>query len=395
VRFAPLAEVAELNPRLSAAVGPPDLVSFVPMAQVSAETALTENIALRPYLEVAKGYTPMQRGDLLIAKITPCFENGKIAFAALPTEVGFGSTEFHVIRVRPELADARFLLHFLRRQEVRISGEQRMTGSGGQRRVPANFLAGLPVPVPPLSEQRRIAEILDRAETLRAQRRQALAQLNALGEAIFLEMFGDPVRNDKKWPRVELGELGDVQGGLQLSAGRCSLPETVPYLRVANVHRNRLELGEIKTFKATLPEFERTKLRMGDVLVVEGHGNAEEIGRCALWDGSIPNCSHQNHLIRLRPNTAKAIPLFVASFLNSPGGRQGLLSASNTTSGLNTISVSKVRSCPALLPPVALQLAFAARLERLAQVKRAGEQSLAELNALFASLQHRAFRGEL
>jgi type I restriction enzyme S subunit len=297
---------------------------------------------------------------------------------------GMGADGVKVLIPKPGI-DAKYLYHFLRALELPAAGYDRHF----------KYLKRTKVAVPPLSEQRRITEILDRAETLRAQRRQALAQLDALGEAIFLEMFGDPVRNDKQWPKVELGELGDVQGGLQLSAGRSSLPETVPYLRVANVHRNRLELGEIKTFKATLPEFERTKLQVGDVLIVEGHGNAEEIGRCALWDGSIPNCSHQNHLIRLRPNTAKAIPPFVASFLNSPGGRQGLLRASNTTSGLNTISVSKVRTCPALLPPLALQLAFAARLERLAQVKCVGEQSVAELKALFASLQHRAFRGEL
>ena len=256
-------------------------------------------------------------------------------------------------------------------------------------------LGNLKIPLPPIAQQQRIATILDKAESLRSLRRQTLAQLDTLTQSIFLEMFGDPATNPKGWIKVKLESVGDVQGGLQLSASRSKLPCKVPYLRVANVYRDVLELNEIKTMCATESEVVRTLLQTNDLLIVEGHGNPSEIGRCALWDGSIPNCIHQNHLIRLRFNLEKVSPIFVSRYLNSAGGRCDLLRAGKTTSGLNTISVSNVRNAQLLLPPLSLQQTFARRVEAVEQLKATHRESLAHLDALFASLQHRAFRGEL
>src|ERR1700687_2468903 len=119
LRTARLIDVAELNPRFVESLEMNTLVSFVPMSAVSAERASTISTEERPYREVSKGYTPFLDGDVLVAKITPCFENGKIAQASLPHRIGFGSTEFHVVRPRAGEADARYLLHFLRQEHVR------------------------------------------------------------------------------------------------------------------------------------------------------------------------------------------------------------------------------------------------------------------------------------
>jgi len=210
-----LDEVAELNPRLPETLTADDAVSFVPMSAVSAETAGITHEETRTYAEVSKGYTPFVSGDVLVAKITPCFENGKIAQARLTQRAGFGSTEFHVVRPHAGKLDARYTLHFLRRGSVRLAGERRMTGSAGQRRVPENFLAKLEIPLPPLAEQRRIAEVLDRAEALRAKRRAALAQLDSLTQSFFLDLFGDQVMNPKGWPdSLTLGEVADMVSGI-------------------------------------------------------------------------------------------------------------------------------------------------------------------------------------
>ena len=252
-------------------------------------------------------------------------------------------------------------------------------------------------PVPPLAEQKRIAGILDAADALRTKRREALAQLDALLQSTFLDIFGDPVTNPKGWELTTVGRIGSIQGGLQVGTSkRRSLPIERPYLRVANVFRGFLELDEIKTIRLTESELLRTSLDYEDILIVEGHGNKAEIGRCARWDGSIDQCVvHQNHLIRLRCDRSKASPIYVENFINSPGGRRSLIGTSRTTSGLNTISVSKVRGSEIQLPSLDLQHRFAAIVESIDEQRTSQRAHLSELDTLFASLQSRAFRGDL
>jgi type I restriction enzyme, S subunit len=144
-----------------------------------------------------------------------------------------------------------------------------------------------------------------------------------------------------------LGTMAQIQGGIQVTVKRHVCPLELPYLRVANVHRSRLELSEIKVIRLTDAEFARIKLAEGDLLVVEGHGNPQEIGRVAIWDGSIPDCVHQNHLIRVRCDPSTLRPTYASEFLNSASGRQFLSRSGKTTSGLTTISVSNVKAEPA------------------------------------------------
>ena len=210
-----IGEVAQVNPRLASADRPDfnDKVSFVPMASVSEETMSIAIHEERPFSEVSKGYTPFMRGDVLVAKITPCFENGKMAFADnLPHKLGFGTTEFHVFRPS-ERVTGPYLFNILRVPWLRTAGAMKMRGAAGQRRVPADFLASIQIPVPPVAEQERIAEILDAADALRATRREALAQLDTLIQSIFVDMFGDPVTNPMGWDVKPLKELGRVETG--------------------------------------------------------------------------------------------------------------------------------------------------------------------------------------
>jgi type I restriction enzyme S subunit len=297
---------------------------------------------------------------------------------------------------KPQIGHGRFLLYALRTPSARDHIERCATGTSfSMRNISQEKISATPIPLPPLAEQRRIAEVLDRAEALRAKRRAALAQLDSLTQSLFLDLFGDPATNPKGWPVSRVGDVADVQGGLQVTTARKNLPYEVPYLRVANVYRGFLELREIKTIRATDVEIARTTLVKDDLLIVEGHGNPAEIGRGALWDGSIAGCIHQNHIIRARFASAKVVPLYACEYLNSPGGRRHLLRAGKTTTGLNTICVSEVRGTPVALPPISLQCEFARRATAVEALKTAQRASLAELDALFATLQHRAFRGEL
>jgi type I restriction enzyme S subunit len=246
-----------------------------------------------------------------------------------------------VLSPRNQNVSPDFFYHLLGSDFVYAEFVRRAAGAT-VKNLNIDLVKGVQVPLPPMPEQRRIADLLDRAEALRAKRRAALGQLDALTQSIFLDLFGDPATNPKGWPLAHVGDVADVQGGLQVSSARKNHPCEIPYLRVANVFRGFLDLSEIKTLRATEAEISRTKLEKDDLLIVEGHGNPAEIGRGALWDGSVVGCIHQNHIIRVRFKRAQVLPLFACSYLNSPGGRRHLLRAGKTTSGLNTISVSEV-----------------------------------------------------
>lgn len=295
----------------------------------------------------------------------------------------------------PDAVDPTYLENFLRSPIALRYYVSKMRGTTARRRnLPTDLFLELGVPLPDVGKQGHIVHVLDRVDELRAKRREALDLLDELEQQIFLRLFGKAAGGNR-WDRVSVGSCAEVQGGLQVSAARRTNPKEVPYLRVANVYRGRLDLAEIKYLRATDTEIARTLLREGDLLVVEGHGNAAEIGRAAVWDGSISGCVHQNHLIRIRFDVAKVSPVFACSYLNSPEGRRHLLRAARTTSGLNTISVSDVRSTPILLPSRELQESYEQKLAEARKLKQPYQASLAELDELFASVQDRAFRGEL
>jgi len=158
-----LKQVARLNPgktEASALLEQNAPVTFLPMERVYADGRIeaTEHL---PISSVWNGFTYFRRGDVIVAKITPCFENGKGAcLYTLPTEVGFGSTEFHVLRAANSIR-APFLYRITTLPDFRRLGADEMTGAAGQQRVPASFIANFTVPCPPLPEQTAIVRFLD------------------------------------------------------------------------------------------------------------------------------------------------------------------------------------------------------------------------------------------
>lgn len=185
-----------------------------------------------------------------------------------------------------------------------------------------------------------------------------------------------------KVPVVTVDDIAEVQGGLQVTSKRSSLALEVPYLRVANVGRGLLSLDEVKLIRVTPSELSRSRLAPGDLLVVEGHGNKDEIGRVALWNGEIETCVHQNHLIRIRCREGVVVPRFLEAYMNSEVGRRALLRAANTTSGLNTISTGDVRQVPVPLPPLGQQRRISAVLEAAEALRSKRRQALARLEIL-------------
>lgn len=289
--------------------------------------------------------------------------------------------------------DERYLWHWL--TDIAPSLAAKAKGATFKQ-VNREDIGELRIALPPLPEQRRIAAILDKADELRAKRRAALAKLDTLTHSIFLDMFGDPATNSRGWPDGAcLGEVADIVSGItkgrQLN-GKAT--RVVPYLAVINVQDRALNLATPKTIEATEEEIERYRLQKGDLLLTEG-GDPDKLGRGTLWDNELPECIHQNHVFRVRLTSAAVEPIFLEWLIGSTRGKRYFLRSAKQTTGIATINMTQLRNFPLLLPPVELQQEFAMRLAKTDLVGAAQHDSVEKLNDAFASLQHRAFQGEL
>ena len=389
-----LADVADINPSLGEFPADDEAVSFLPMSAVDADRVEAVDSETRPFAEVSKGYTPFLPNDVLVAKITPCFENGKIALAKPTRRFGFGSTEFHVVRVHVPTLDARYLVHFLRQKRIRLDGQRRMTGSAGQRRVPEHFLAELEIPLPPLPEQRRIAEILDKADALRAKRRAALAQLGTLTQSIFLDMFGDPATNPKGWPVVAIGDICEVKGGKRLPKGEeySSVPTAFRYIRVLDLKAGRVDESSLVYLKPEIQaEIARYVVNAGDVII----SIAGSIGQVAPVPASLDGVNLTENAAKLVPRSPRRYEAeYLSSFLETDHAKAQVGSHVGQVT-IGKLALFRIEKIKLPLPPIQLQRKFVRHTAVVEKHVAVQSEARSQLDQLFSSLQSRAFRGEL
>ena len=376
----PLGELCDMDRR---GLRPDDPVAApLPLLGVENVDSDTGALNLDAGSRVGDGKSTSFRFDerhVLYAKLRPYLNK-----VATPEFAGRCSTELVPLLPRPGV-ERQFLAYLLRRKETVAFVMSSITGSR-MPRADMKALMSMRVPLPPLDEQRRIVDILNRAARIETLRRRAAERLQEFVPALFIRMFGDPSKNPMRWPQYRIGDVCDVQGGLQVTKKRSVHSTEAPYLRVANVLRDRLVLDDIKLIRLSERELTRTRLEQGDLLIVEGHGNVAEIGRVATWDGQIRNCVHQNHLIRARPDSSRLEPAFAAAYLNSSSGRQHLLRRGKTTSGLSTITTSDVKACGLFLPPLDLQRRYAQMVDAAHASARVGDSGASAATDLLASL---------
>ncbi len=159
-----LTNIAKINPKKpeNGTIDDDLEVSFIPMKCVKELTGNIDLSITRKYTEVKKGYTCFKNGDIIFAKITPCMENGKIAIVHdLKNEIGFGSTEFHVIRLKDNHLSPKFYFYYLIQDNFRDCAQRNMKGTAGQLRVPSDYLKNSMIPIPPLPEQKRIVSKIE------------------------------------------------------------------------------------------------------------------------------------------------------------------------------------------------------------------------------------------
>ena len=347
----------------------------------------------------------IRTGDLLISRANTIELVGASVIVGPIERALFLSDK--VLRLVVEERSKRWVNYALKTPWMRKAIEDASSGNQlSMRNLSQDKLRSLPIPVAPLSEQQRIAEKLDtvlaRVDACRDRMARVAPLLKRLRQSVLAVATSGRLTADigpafDSQPE-SLASLGAVSGGLTKNSQRDELALRRPYLRVANVHANELRLDHVTDIGLTEAEFTKTKLVAGDLLIVEGNGSIEQIGRVAMWSAEIANCCHQNHLIRWRAGP-RVLPKFVLCFLLSPEGRRQIEAVASSTTGLHTLSVSKVGELQLPVPSLGLQseivrrvetlFAFADRLEaRLAQAQTA-------VDRLTPSLLAKAFRGEL
>ena len=272
---------------------------------------------------------------------------------ATPVFAGKCSTE--LVPLLPKRGiDREFVAYLLRRQ---TTVEYAMASVTGTRmpRTDMKALMSLPVPLPPLDEQRRIADILNRAAKIERLRKRTQERLRAFISALFVTMFGDHEQIGTKFPCMPLREAAAIASGA--TKGRRISPKhaiEVPYLRVANVQDGFLNLHEIKTITIRRGEERKYALEPGDLIMTEG-GDSDKLGRAAVWNDELPYCAHQNHVFRVRPDREIVLTDYLRDVARSIYGKAYFLSVAKRTTGIACINKTQLGSFPVPIPPIELQ----------------------------------------
>jgi type I restriction enzyme S subunit len=390
-----LGVVADINPRNKEwSVFPDDTdVTFVPMSAVSEFTASISKPEVRPLGQVRRGYTPFSEGDLLFAKITPCMENGKAALAAgLLNGLGFGSTEFHVLRPRPVILP-QYLLYFMRQQNFRNVAKQRMQGAVGQQRVPENFLRTFPIPLPSLSEQRRIVEILDQADALRKKRTEADIKADRILPTLFYKMFGDPATNLKGWQKGQLHSvIIEAQYGTSVRANAEGRGTAV--VRMNNIDPlGHMDLQDLKHIVLDTQELEKYTLKPGDLLFNRTNSR-ELVGKTGLWRDAF-EAVPASYLIRVRVNRKLVFPEYIWAYMNTAFIKQVLFEKARRAIGMANINAQELRALPVIIPDFETQRVFNRLLSSIECLRESRSRARTKIEQLFQTLLHLAFSGDL
>lgn len=360
---------------------------------------------------------------------------GTIGRAALFTELpsyeqAVVDSHVTIVRAGPGV-DPAYLFGFIKSPAVQDKIEDMQSGSTNQVELNRSEIVSTGVPVAPLAEQRRIVakvdglsartararKELDRIPTLIARYKQRLLALAFSGDLTAGWRKENPSSPASKRPQegidgraaalgdiptswcwTSFGEMASVTGGLTKNKSREDIKNRVPYLRVGNVYANDLRLDDVTEIGCTESELAKTLLFSGDLLIVEGNGSIEQVGRAALWNGEIDGCSHQNHIIRARPKP-DLVPRYGLFWLLSPIGRSAIEGVASSSSGLHTLSITKVKGFPIPVCPLEEQAEIVRRIEsafgwldRMAADHAAAARLLPKLDAAILA---KAFQGKL
>lgn len=348
---------------------------FVKAGEFSADGPIIREWTTKP-LKLAK------QSDVLVCVVgATCGKINRGADCAIGRSVA-------AVRSDPTQLDPSFLFRFLETWSTRL--RQRSQGAA-QTVITREMISELPLPLPPLPEQRRIAAILDKADALRAKRREAIAKLDQLLQSVFLDMFGDPVTNPKGWPTGRIGDmLASVKYG---TSAKAALDGPVPILRMNNLTSNgEMDLADLKYIDLEPAELNKCLVRPGDILF--NRTNSKElVGKTAVYEGPEP-MAFAGYLVRGRISGDHA-PEYISAYLNSPWGKKKLRGMCKSIVGMANINAQEFSGIEIAIPPPEVQTQFAQTVRAVRQRKAALRGQMLDLDRLFAALQRDAFAGQL
>lgn len=446
----PLSEVVYINPGVDKSrLNDEDEFPFVPMPAVEAETGRIDTTGRRPFSEVKTGFTSFSSGDVLFAKITPCMENGKMAVVpSLPDGVGFGSTEFHVLR-SSDAVDAQLLYYFVSSSSVRHEAQHQMTGAVGQKRVPKRYLETKEFPLPPLNEQRRIVDKieslfaqLDHGEAslrdvqkLLARYRQSVLKAAVTGQLTadwraenaerlesgrdLLERilqarrenwqgrgkYKEPVAPDTRdmpelpegWVWTSVDQI--LRAGLSNGRSVRDAQEGFPVLRLTALKDGVIDLFERKVGAWDAEKAEPYLVRKGDILVGRGNGSKKLVGRGGLVDVEPDQVAYPDTMIRIPVLLGTINPEWFLQLWNSPFMRSQIEESAKTTAGIYKINQTDIRGFKVPLPAVEEQNEIVERVyeafDKIRSLERWCATELTRSAALRQSILKDAFAGKL
>ena len=291
-----------------------------------------------------------------------------------------------------EAVNVRYLLHAL----LASSGdlERRATGAT-VKGITLEVLRELPIRLPPLPEQKRIAAILDQADALRAKRREALAKLDEMAQAIFVEMFGDPADNPHGWNKVSLGTLisDGPQNGLYKPSS--DYGDGTPILRIDSFYDGVVtKLDRLKRLRISSVEQKLYALHADDI-VVNRVNSMEYLGKSALIPALPEPMVFESNMMRFTLDREQADPRFIIQHFQLPFIKNQIKTAAKHAVNQSSINQTDVTRFQVICPPLPMQKDFSRYLANIDKQKAMVRKSQAGLESLFTSLQHRAFSGDL
>ena len=384
----------------------PQSSGFIPMALAPTDFNGNLQFEEREWEEIKKKYTHFANGDIIFAKVTPCFENGKAAIVAgLPNGIGAGSSEFYVLRPLGEGISASYIFANIKSHEFMQAGAENMTGAVGLRRVPRKFVEGFTINLPPLAEQKVIADKLDtllaKVESIKARLDNIPQILKTFRQSVLVAAVSGKFLKEWNASSKTLLDIADFQNGYAFKSGWFLNEGTYQVIKLGNIRDGRLALENSPAYvdESVAEEFRKFEPQQGDTLIsMTGTRFKKDYGFGCLV-GDIRGLLINQRVGRLIPKLTIITPEYLNLFIRSDLFRDQFFEGE--TGGVNQGNVGSkhILSISIDLPDIDIQSKVVSYVEQLFANADNIEQQVrvaqTQVNNLTQSILAKAFRGEL